>query len=57
MSLVNVWLRKLTDVRNIEEARRRAHGLVLVHDAGVLHRHLPAAEFNELAAQLLMRGE
>ena len=35
---------ELAHVRDVEEAGRRAHGLVLVDDARVLHRHLPAGE-------------
>ena len=40
----------LAHVRDVEEAGGVPHGQVLVNDAGVLHRHFPAAEFNELAA-------
>ena len=66
-SLVSVRLRKdsasgpetsdLAHVRNIEKARRLPHCQVLVHDAGVLHRHFPAAEFDEFSAQFLVGGK
>src|ERR1035437_2780846 len=44
----------LAHVRDVKHAGCLAHGQVLVGDAGVLHRHLPAAEFDELAAQPLV---
>ena len=40
---------KLAHVRHVEEARRLAHGPVLLDDAGVLHGHLPAAEGHHAA--------
>ena len=36
-------------VRNVEQPGGFADGVMLVHDAGVLHRHLPAAELNDAA--------
>src|SRR5213075_2905762 len=42
---------------NIENARRPSHCEMLIGDAGVLHRHFPAAKFDQFAAQLLMRRE
>ena len=30
---------------------------MFVGDAGVLHRHFPAAEINELRAEFLVRGK
>ena len=36
----------LAHVRNIEQASGLTHGQMFVHDAGVLHRHFPAAEFD-----------
>ncbi len=48
--------KKLPHVRNIKEPRRRAHGLVLVHDAGVLHRHVPSAESDDFCAEPGMFG-
>ena len=41
-------------VADVEHARRATHRVMLVGDAGVLNRHLPAAELDELAAELLM---
>ena len=35
---------KLSHVRNIKHAHRFSNRLMFVHDAGVLHRHEPAAE-------------
>ena len=40
-------------MRDVEEAGLRPHGLVLVEDAAELHRQLPAAEIDHLAAELL----
>jgi hypothetical protein len=37
---------KLAHMRNVEDADVVSHGLVFLDDAGVLHRHEPAAEGN-----------
>jgi hypothetical protein len=42
----------LAHVRDIEEAGGGAHRLVLLDDAGVLDRHLPAGERHQAAARL-----
>ena len=44
--------RQLTHVRNIEDADVVPHRLMFLGNAGVLHRHEPAAERNNLRAQL-----
>ena len=44
-------------VRNVEDAGGVADGEVFVGDAGVLHRHFPAAELDEFAAEYLVRGK
>src|SRR5208283_4456822 len=44
-------------VRDVEDAGGFADGEEFVRDAGVLHRHLPAAEFDEFAAEFLVRGK
>ena len=41
---------QLAHVRNVEDADVFSHGLMFIHDAGVLHRHEPAAERNHLRA-------
>jgi hypothetical protein len=41
-------------VRNVEEAHALAHGAVLLEDARVLDRHLPAAEVDHARAELLV---
>ena len=46
----------LAHVADVEQADRRAHGLVLVDDAGVLHGHVPAAEIDHPGAQRAMDG-
>ena len=48
---------ELAHVRDVENAGRAAHGLMFLHDAGVIHRHFPAAELDEFGAQFLVRGE
>ena len=45
----------LAHVGNVEQAGRLPHSQVLVGNAGVLHRHLPAAELNQFSAQRLVR--
>jgi len=40
-------------VRDVEDAGGFADGEVFVGDAGILHRHFPAPEFDEFAAQVL----
>ncbi|CAA9514807.1 MAG: hypothetical protein AVDCRST_MAG13-3006 [uncultured Solirubrobacteraceae bacterium] len=47
----------LPHVRDVEDARRAAHGQVLLADPAVLHRHLPAREGHELGARLDVLGE
>src|ERR1039458_432383 len=44
-------------VRDVEDAGGFADGEVFVRDAGVLHRHFPAAEFDEFAAEFLVRDK
>ncbi len=44
----------LSHVADIEYADSRAHGEVLVYDAGILDRHLPARKINDAGAQRLM---
>ena len=44
-------------VRDVENAGGVADGEMFVGDAGVLHRHFPAAEINQLAAEFLVRGK
>ncbi len=44
-------------VRDVENAGGVADGEMFLDDAGVLHGHFPAAEINQLRAQLLVRGE
>ena len=43
---------ELAHVRDVEHAGVGPHGAVLVDDAGVLHRHLPARERDHLRAEL-----
>ena len=46
---------KAPHVRYIEKARLPARGQMLMNNAvGILNRHLPAAEFHQLSAQLAM---
>ena len=40
----------LAHVADIEQADRVAHGVVFVDQAGILHRHIPAAEIDHLRA-------
>src|SRR5205823_4874944 len=47
----------LAHVRDVEEAGLRAHRDVLLADALVLHRHLPAGEGHELRAEGAMALE
>jgi hypothetical protein len=42
---------ELSHVRNIEHADCVSHGLMFIHDAGVLHRHEPAAEGDHSCAK------
>ena len=42
---------QLSHVRNIEDADVVSHGLMFLDDAGVLHRHEPAAERNHFRAE------
>src|SRR5438309_7111240 len=42
---------ELSHVRNIEHADGFSHGLMFIHDAGVLHRHEPAAEWDHSCAE------
>ena len=46
---------ELPHVRHVEHSRRIANRRVLFHDAGVLHRHFKAAEFDHLGAERLMQ--
>jgi hypothetical protein len=46
----------LTHVADIEQPDRRADGLVLVDDPGVLDRHVPTAEIHHLGAQPAVDG-
>jgi len=46
----------LTHVRDIEHPGRLADGVMLVHDARVLHGELPAVEVDELAARKWCRS-
>ena len=43
-------------VRDVEDAGGVADGQMFVGDAGVLDGHFPAAELDEFAAELLVRG-
>ena len=43
-------------VADVKKAGARADGLVLGDDAGVLQRHIPAAEIDHLCAQAAMDG-
>ena len=45
---------ELAHVRDVEEPDALAHGAVLLEDARVLDRHLPAAEVDQLRAELAM---
>ena len=40
----------LSHMTDIEESDRRAHSLMLFENAGILHRHFPAAEVDEFRA-------
>jgi hypothetical protein len=42
---------ELSHVGNIEHSHRVSHALVFIHDAGVLHRHEPAAERDHSRSQ------
>jgi hypothetical protein len=42
---------QLAHVRDVEEPGGFAHGVVLVHDAGILHGQLPAAEGDDSSAE------
>jgi hypothetical protein len=44
----------LAHVRDVEHTRRLTHREMFVHDARVLHRHLPAAKVNQAGTQFLM---
>jgi hypothetical protein len=44
----------LSHVRNIEDADVVSHGLMFLDDAGVLHRHEPAAKRDNSRAALHM---
>ena len=46
---------ELAHVRDVEEADPLADGPVLLEDAGVLDRHLPAAEVDQLRAELAVQ--
>ena len=37
-------------VSNVEQPRRTSHGLMLLDDRGVLHRHVPATKLNHPSA-------
>ena len=43
-----------THVADVEDADARAHGHVLGNQAGVFHRHVPAAKVDHLGAALAM---
>jgi hypothetical protein len=47
----------LAHVRDVKQARGSADSLMLLHNARVLHRHFPAAEFDQARSQFLMGGE
>ena len=67
MSLVRTRFRKsaarraadgdFAHVGDVENAGGVADGEMFVHDAGVLDRHFPAAEINQLRAEFLVRGK
>ena len=42
---------ELAHVRNVEDADIVPHCLMFLDDAGVLHRHKPASEWNDLRAE------
>ena len=46
---------ELAHVRDVEDPDALAHGLVLLEDAGVLDGHLPAAEIDQLRAELAVQ--
>ena len=46
---------ELAHVRDVEEPDALAHGAVLLEDAGVLDGHLPAAEVDQLRAELAVQ--
>ena len=46
----------LAHVADIENAHRLADGVVLIHDPGILHGHIPAAEIDHLGPQGSMDG-
>ena len=43
-------------VAHVEQARARAHGLVLGKDAGIFQRHVPAAKIDHLGAKAAVDG-
>ena len=46
----------LPHVADVKKARGRAHRVVLGENAGIFHRHIPAAEIHHFGAQLAMDG-
>ncbi len=46
----------LAHVADVEQADALAHGAMLVDDAGVFDRHVPAAEIDHLRAHAAMHG-
>ncbi len=46
----------LAHVADIEQADALAHGVVLFKDAGILHRHVPAAEIDHPGTELAVCG-
>ena len=45
---------ELPHVRNVKDANGRAHRLVLIDDAGVLHRHFPPGKWHHSGAKFEM---
>ena len=42
---------QLPHVRNVEDTHLVSHSLIFLHDAGVLHRHQPAGEWDHFRAE------
>ena len=46
----------LTHVADVKQSDGIADGVVLINDAGILHRHIPAAEIDHFGAESPMDG-